>query len=161
MAVIDDYVDSNLASGQKSSSKGALSPDDVRIITYEIAAADSDGSIYRLCTVTANEVPVAIRYGNDAITAGTDWDLGLYKKGAGGAVISKDFLVNGASLASAVTVLSSDGMAAVDIANYGKSFAELLVAASVTNADADYDLAWTANTVGSAAGTLTTIVRTK
>lgn len=161
MAVINDYVDSSLAAGLKSSSKGALAPGCVRVITFEVAAADSDGSVYRLCTVGSNEVPVFIPFANDAITAGTDYDLGLYEPGAGATVLAKDCFVNGADMSSAHTIITGNGLAALDIAYIGKSFEEILTALSVTSGFKYYDLAWTANTVGSAAGTLTTVVFTK
>ncbi len=126
--------------------------------TFEIAAADDDGSIYRLARVPANMIPLFGQIWSDAITSGTDWDLGLYKPGAGGAVVDKDLLADGVDLSSAIAITTFTNNALTNLggadprANVGKNLWELL---GLTKAGRqDYDLALTANTVGSAAGTI-------
>lgn len=157
MAVENKYVNANLASGKKA--KSALSQGAnvvVMVATEEIAAADDDGSVYRFFkNVPSNLIPVSITMTCDAITGGTDYDLGLYKPDLG-AVIVKDVLMNGQTLATALTRATGHqlGLAAVNIADATKTLGELSAQAKP---DTSYDIALTANTVGSAAGTVTII----
>lgn len=122
--------------------------------TFEIAAADDDGSIYRIFkSVPSWLIPVRIEVGCDAITGGTDFDLGFYKKLAdGGAVIDKDNLMDGQTLATASLMLLN-GLGAVDVANIEKRFFELAGYTNLTDLP-EVDIALTANTVGTAAGTV-------
>lgn len=126
------------------------------VATGELAAADNDGSVYGLMLVKSNDRPVRITVGCDAITGGTDYELGLYEydptaSSGIGAVVSKGLLMTGQTLASASKVL--DGFANVDVANWGKTYWELL---SLTkDSQKQYVLALTADTAGSGAGTVT------
>jgi len=125
-----------------------------------VLAADSDGDVYVLGVVQNNDRPSVINVETTAITSGTDWDLGLYlinNDGTIGSVVKKDLLMDGQTMATASNALN--GFTAPTIANRGKTLRELLVAASVTtNLDApQYYLALTANTVGSADGTIRVI----
>ena len=116
-----------------------------------VAAADDDGSTYLLIKdVPSSFVPVKAFIECDAITSGTDYDIGVYDSETG-AVVTKDLLVNGQTLATASKVL--DGLSAVDLADLGalKSIAELL-GLTPSTAKAKYDIVLTGNTVGSAAG---------
>lgn len=134
--------------------------------TFELAAADDDGSVYRIWTVIKTAIPLDIAVACDAITGGTDFELGLYKPktadGGTGAVINKGLFMTGQTLASAVDfgyATALDGMDAVDIANYGKSLWEL--AGHVDDGPSptslpEYDIAYTGDTVGSAALTIST-----
>ena len=92
----------------------------------------------------------------DAISAGTDYELGLYDRNLG-AVVSKGLFMTGQTLASASRVLN--GLAAVDIADIGakKSLAELL-SLTPSTAKPAYDITLTGDTVGTAAGTVTVIL---
>lgn len=124
--------------------------------TLEIAAADDDGSTYLLFKdVPASFVPVELSIYCDTITAGTDYDIGLYNSETG-VVVDKDLLMDGQTLATALTRATGHqvGLAAVNIANSGKSLAELL-GLTPTTAKSRYDIVLTGNTVGSAAGTVT------
>jgi hypothetical protein len=89
---------------------------------------------------------------NTAITAGTDYDVGLYKVNSG-AVVDADILADGLDLSSAATVATwnNKGMTTIGIANGTQDLATL---GAETNPDASYDICLTANTVGSAAGTI-------
>lgn len=160
MAVEDKYTDSNLASGDKRSPlvNGGSSPM-MLAASFEVAAADDDGSVYRIGKIRANEALPEGKYLNDAITGGTDYDFGIYKEGVGGAAVKADLFVDGASVASASTHPHGDLTSAVDIADKGKTVGDLLTAiGGITFApNEQFDLAWTANTVGTVAGTLTTI----
>lgn len=128
--------------------------------TFEVAAADSDGSVYRVFKgLDPNLVPIAILVACDAITDGTDWDLGLYATNLG-AVVDKDAFMDGQTLASAVDFgfdTCLDGMDAVAIENYGRKLYEH-AGHDVTTKLESYDLAFTANTVGSAAGTVAVLL---
>lgn len=156
MAVQDKYADSDVAAGKKS--KASSSPGDSEIfmvVTEEIAVADDDTSVYRFFkSVPSNYVPTEISIECDAITNGTDYDLGLYKVGIGGAAVDADVLMDGQSLASALTKASGHqlGLQTVDAADGEKTLGEL---SGQTDVDASYDICLTANTVGSAAGTVT------
>jgi len=159
MAVENKYVGTLAAAGKLD--KAALTAGDkivVMVKTEEIAVADDDGSVYRFFKgVPSNLIPIEITIACDAITNGTDYDLGLYKTELG-AVVTKDVLMNGQTLASALTRATGHqlGLAAVDIANAEKTLAVL---SAQTDPDQAYDICLTANTVGSAAGTVTIIAK--
>lgn len=126
--------------------------------TVPVAAADDDTSKYVVGVVTANERPKDINVFCDEITAGTDYDIGLYRidsDGGLGAVVDKDLFADGLNLATAQDRLF--GLGAPAIENLGKTVRELLVAASITANinDPQYYVVVTANTVGSAAGDIT------
>lgn len=159
MAVINDYVNSNTLSTTGKLAAAALSvgAEVVHMCqTFEIAAADDNGSVYRLFkALNPDLIPVRIEVRCDAITSGTDFDLGFYLPlEQGGAEIDKDVLMDGQSLASALTTSPADGMQTVDIANRTKRIWELCGHTQDTK-KLGYDLALTGNTVGSAAGTVT------
>jgi hypothetical protein len=160
MAVENKYVDSLIVSGKKTTAPfaGTGSEEIVMVATFETAAADDDGSIYRVFKeVPSTYIPTEINIACDTITAGTDWDLGLYKTNLG-AVVVKDNLMNGQTLATALTRATGHqlGLAAVNIADVKSSLATL---SAQSNPDNAYDIALTANTVGSAAGTVTVIAK--
>ncbi len=121
--------------------------------TVEIAAADSDGSKYRFARIPANSVIKQITIACDAITGGTDFDLGFYDSPDvnSGAVIDADALVDGQSLASASRTI--DGTSNVNIADLHKKAWELAGISEKTSKLIDIVL--TGNTVGSASGTVT------
>lgn len=157
MAVENKYVDDLTAAGKKTAAAFASGAETVTLIaTEEIAAADDDGSVYRLFAgVPSNYVPVEITIACDAITSGTDYDLGLYKTNLG-AVVDKDVLMDGQTLASALTRATGYqlGLSNVNIADARKT---LGVLSAQTDVDPAYDIALTANTVGSGAGTVTVL----
>lgn len=159
MAVENKYVNANTAA-DKLGTPALVKCGDLfcLVSTFEVAAADDDGSIYRLARDLDPElIPVRILINNDAITAGTDYDLGLYealRDGIGGTVVDKDVFVDGADMSSARARGSElDGLTAVDFADSAKRLFEHGGQTQITK-KAGYDLAFTANTVGSAAGTI-------
>lgn len=158
MAVEDKYADSDLANGKKASNFVSAGQKVVTLIaTEETAAADEDGSVYRLFkSVPSTYIPVQIDVMTDGITGGTDFELGLYKVGVGGAAVDIDVLMGTDDLSSAITRIAGFqlGMAAVDIADAGKT---LGVLSAQTDIDGAYDIALTANTVGSGVGTITVV----
>lgn len=158
MAVEDKFVNALTAAGKKCAAFFAGGAN-VKAIgwRFAVAAADDDGSVYRLGRIPAGAIPLYGRLFANALTGSTDWDLGLYKPGVGGAVVDKDLLADGLDPASgeAITagldVLTNLGGADPEAA-FGKTLWELL-GLSVMGAPA-YDLCWTANTVGSGADTV-------
>jgi hypothetical protein len=115
-----------------------------------VLAAHSDGDIYRLLSVPSNAIPLFWTCANSAITSGTDYDLGIYNFGASGTVLDKDVLNDGISMATAsiARIFTSPHL----IADFGKRFWEL---AGLSADPGGYlDICWTANTVGSADGTI-------
>jgi len=159
MAVENKYVNSNTAS-DKLESAVFVHGDKVTIAvqTFELAAADDDGSIYRLWkNIPADLIPVQIHIASDAVTSGTDWDLGFYKPSVGGvdgAVIDKDKLADGLDLSSASTWASpKDGLENLDLAEVNERI-YTLAGDTLDTKQLGYDIALTANTVGSAAVTV-------
>lgn len=158
MAVEDKYVETQTAAEKKAKAAFSHGADTITLVgTEEIAAADDNGSVYRFFkSVPSNYIPVEITVVCDAITGGTDYDLGIYKVGTGGAAVDADVLMDGQTLATALTRATGHqlGLQTVDAANIGKTLGEL---SAQTTPDTSYDIALTANTVGTAAGTVSII----
>lgn len=156
MAVEDKYVDANLAAGKLAKSALSMGAETVTMVaTEELAVADDDGSVYRFFkSVPSNLIPIEINVYCDTITSGTDFDLGLYE--VGGAAVDADVLMDGQTLATALTRATGHniGLGNVNIADATKTLGEL---SGQTAVDLSYDIALTANTVGSAAGTVTIV----
>lgn len=155
MAVEDKYVDANVVAGRLAEPALVNGAECLSVIaTFDVAAADDDGSVYRVFKdVSSGFYLYELSVSNDAITGGTDYDLGLYKTGLG-AVVDKDKFADGFSMASARGVSAgwNAGMFSLDVAELNKTLGEL---SGQTDIDGTYDIALTANTVGSAAGTIT------
>ena len=155
MAVQDKYTDSNVAAKNKTHSllTGVGNKVHAMIGQAAIAAADDDGSVYRVFKdIPASYVLKSMHITNTAITSGTDYDIGLYSRDLG-AVVDKDIFLDGASMASARTAKTEiSTLFAVVEADVVKALSELDPA---TAKPLSYDLCLTANTVGSAAGTVT------
>lgn len=128
------------------------------VATVEVAAGDDDGSVFRLFRLPSNAKVLSIRILNDAITGGTSYDLGLYRTAKdGGAVVDADAYGSAIDMTSARTTAFFDGAyEAADIANIEK---EVWQNAGLTSdPSVQYDVCLTANTVGTAAGTISAIV---
>lgn len=124
-----------------------------QVATVELAAADDDGSVYRFFRVRSSDRASSIEVFNDAITSGTSFDLGVYRTAAdGGAVVDADLWGSAISMASARVAPLDVTFEAADIANIEKSIWQLLGLSA--DPQIEYDIALTANTVGSAAGTI-------
>jgi len=116
---------------------------------YAIAAADADGDSYVMARLPSNAVIKEIKVLCDAITGGTDFDLGVnYPPNKGGTVIDADCLMDGQTLATASKVL--DGFAAPAIENRYKELWE--IAGLTADPCHNLDIVLTGNTVGTAAG---------
>lgn len=172
MAVENKYTSSKLSAttGQlsapatlQSALENGGAPVGALFATFEVAAADSDGSVYRVFKgLPANLIPLDIKIACDAITAGTVWDVGLYDTDLG-AVIDADCFAANLDLSSAADFgnpTALDGMDAVAIENYNKRLFEHAghTVEANTRRGKGYDLALTADTVGSAAGTISVLM---
>lgn len=165
MAVEDKYVNSNISGNVVNKLLAGINAHGSHVhalfATVEVAAADSDGSKYRFFkNLDPNLIPLGIFVANDAITAGTDYGVGLYRPDLG-AVIDKDAFAAGLDMSAAAASLNpktaKDGMAAVAIENMGRRIFEHAGHTIQTKLEG-YDLVLTADTVGSAAGTISVLM---
>lgn len=157
MAVRDEYVDTQVAAGKLTVGGFAVGAPVVAIpFTFEVAAADSDASIFRIAkNINPNLVPIKVEIFADVITGSTDWDLGFYEPlELGGAVIDKDCLADGIDPAGGEAHSAPlDGLVSIDLANVRKRIYEH-AGQTLATKKLGYDLALTANTIGSGAGTV-------
>lgn len=155
MGVVDAYMNTEVAAGKLASpAKQGGAVNLTSIQTFEVLAADDDGSKFRIAkNLNPNLIPHRITVMCDALTSGNDWDVGLYETELG-AEIDKNVLADALDLSSASKVL--DGLKDVAIENRHKRLYEL-AGHTLENRKAGYDLVLTANTIGSAAGTVTVI----
>jgi len=153
MPIEDKYVDADLEADKLGSALFTAGQDATCALGLAvIATADDDGSVYRLfSSVPSSLVPLKITIHNDAIAGATDYDLGLYTENRG-AVIDADVLAATLDMsgARAISAENNDGLNAIGLADAKKSLAEL--SGQGEDADAAYDIALTANTVGGADG---------
>lgn len=160
MAVQNKYVNSDVAAGKKVNSAFNEGQNRVTMVcTFEVAAADDDGSVYRLFkNVNPDLIPVAITIFNDAIAGATDYELGLYEPlEVGGAAIDIDCLMGTEDINAGNPRSSAvDGLSAVAIENVQKKLYEI-AGHTLATRKLGYDIALTANTVGTAAGTISVI----
>lgn len=157
MAVEDKYADANVEANKKALPAYITGGQAFLVTsTIAIAAADDDGSVYRFAQFPANMIPVKIELDHSSITGGTDFEIGVYNRKASindGAAVDIDVLLGTTSLAVAAD--NVDGKGAVVIADRSKSISELIIGSvAAVDQDTSYDLALTANTVGTAAGTV-------
>ena len=165
MAIINAYVNADLAARKLANAAFNVGAKNVTVAgTFEVAAGDDDGSIYRLIKSVPKEyIPVRFEILNDAITAGTDYDLGIYRSlvdGTQGEVVDADAFAAALDMSAAAARGSpKEGLAAVLIEDIQKTIAQLAgdTLAPLTK-ELNYDVALTANTVGSIAGTISYIL---
>lgn len=158
----NEYIDARQSGGTLYDA-GTLKGGRIRTIikTFEVAAADTDGFIYRILEIPSSAVITAIQLSCDAITGGTDYDIGVYNtQKRGGAVVSKDCLLDGQTMATALR--NANGFLNPNIDSLHKELWEHASTKASLSLTADpsitYDLAVTANTVGSADGTITLVI---
>lgn len=154
MAVEDKYVVTDFDSGSllDSNSNGGTKLKPV-IVTFEVAAADDNGSVYRLFRVNSCDTIYSLEISNDAITGGTDYDVGLYDITTDGAVADKDIFADGLDLSSAGD--KTNALTAPAIEELGGEIWDIAGLSLTSDPNKEYDVAITANTVGTAAGTIT------
>ena len=121
--------------------------------TVEKASGDSDTSVMRFFPIRSSDLIDSLILFNDALAGATDCDVGIYRSAKdGGAVVDKDILADGISLASASTLGTSLTFSATNIDKIGSRVWELL--GLTADPFLEYDLCLTFNTAGSAAGTI-------
>jgi len=129
--------------------------------TVEVAAADDDGSTYRFARIRSSARMSSISVFNDAITGGTSYDVGLYRTAKdGGAVVSAALFASALDLSSASAVAGTEALTEATVTNIDKIEKPIWQLLGLS-ADPmiDYDLTLTANTVGTAAGTISVRAR--
>ncbi len=159
MAVENKYVDADLAAG-KLGNPAQISGAEVQAMnfTFEVAVADDDLSVYRVAkSLNPALIPIKFEINNDAITAGTDYDLGLYETitdGSTGPVIDREVFAAALDMsAAAVSGSEKNGLGAVAIEDLPNKLYEH-AGHTVNTKKQGYDIAFTAVTVGSAVGTI-------
>lgn len=127
-----------------------------------IAAADDDLSVYLVGEIPGEAIITGVECLNEAITDGTDYDLGIYDEN--GTAYSADKILDGIDMSSARTAFTS---LALDygVANVEKTVAELVghvnkvvPAAGEVAAKRVYRLGLKANTAGSGAGDIALLI---
>jgi hypothetical protein len=113
----------------------------------EVAAADDDGSVYRIARLPSNARLIGRTIKNDAIAGGSDYDIGLYTVDDG-AVVDADILDDGLSMTAAGGAF--DDFSAIPPEKINDRLWEL--AGETTDPGGQYDICLTANTVGTVAG---------
>lgn len=160
MAVQDKYIDTNVAAGKKGNA-GKVSGGKLLAIacTFDVAAADSDTSVYRLGRLPANAIPIRCEIYADSALGTSAFCLGLHKPGVGGAVVDKDLFFTATDLTAgvAITAGANNGLKAIAIEDIGQKIYELLDKTAATKTREDYDLTITADTAGGAEGTISVI----
>lgn len=126
----------------------------VSVGTVEVAAADSDNSVYRLVRVSSGARVHKLEFMSDAIAGGTDFNLGLYKPAnvGNGAVVDDNLFADALDFSSGNTVPVEVTFDQIDIDDIEKRVWELLGLAS--DPHTEYDVALTGITVGTGAGTI-------
>lgn len=152
MAVEDKYVNTDFGTGTLLDAKtnGGTSPKFLRALVT-VAAADDDGSVYRLFRIPSNAAIKMVRVTNTAITGGTDYDLGIYDIDSG-AVVDKDLFFDGRSVASAG--YGANAFVRTTLVDYTNKLWEYTPLSLTSDPKKEYDVALTANTVGTADGTI-------
>ncbi len=155
---VQDYFANNASNVGEKTEPGSNAHEVVRAVgAVAVAAADDDTSTYLLIqNVPSSFVPVALTIMCDAITAGTDYNIGVANSETG-VVVDDNLFADAIDLSSASRTV--DGLENVDIADLGalKSIAELL-ALTPSTALSRYDIVLTGITVGSAAGDIVGIL---
>jgi len=132
-----------------------VTPKRMQSPTVAILDTDDNNSTYLLFKAIPKEAVFAyLGLECSAITGGTSFDVGLYNH-LTGVVVDKDCLAAALDLSSAATKNApKDGLAAVTHANTRKALWELS-GLSYAACPALLDVVLTANTVGTAAGSVT------
>lgn len=123
------------------------------VSTVEVAAADDDNSLYRVARVHSSWRISSIEIFNDAISSGTDFNLGLYATAADGAAAVDDNVYGDAISMASARVVPLD-------ATFEARGVELMEqevwqdAGLSSDTGVWYDITLIGITVGTAAGTL-------
>lgn len=153
MAVQKKWISANIVAGKKENA-GLIMPGQVYAFanTFEVAAADDDGSVYFVGNINANMIPLSLKWNSDAIAGATSYDVGFYTEA--GVAVDKDILMAQHDVNAGFAMGSElDAMHDLPVDKIGSRVYELLGKTKATKEDS-YLLAVTANTCGTAAGTI-------
>ena len=144
-----DAVPKSVAPGYKHKSPLYISRD-----TAEVAADDDNGSVYRILRLPSNACIKELNLLNDAITAGTDFDIGVYQTADnGGAVVDINLFGDAIDLSSERTLpLNAMYEGGIDIINGDTRLWELLGLSA--DPHREYDICLTGVAVGTGAGSV-------
>lgn len=164
MAVENKYVNADAAADKRvvPAFNGNGTETFTAIAIVDVAAADDDTSVYRLFrSVNSDFIPTNIAIYNSAVTGGTDYDLGLYETNLG-AVVDADVLADGLDMSSARSkaTVNNAGLTSVSLANSQQRLYELagqVQGFGNQTKEPTFDICLTANTVGTAAGTIVVV----
>jgi len=159
MAVENKVVTHNATSAAANSKSASLwHGGTVRAIpfSFEVAAADDDGSIYRIANISPLAVIKSVKLISDAIAGATVYDCGFYKPlEVGGAVIDADAIFANNDINAGNAAFSEKF--APDPVNVGKP-AYVIAGLTSYKEYGSFDIALTGDTVGTAAGTIAGII---
>lgn len=158
MAVVDAYVNSNITSHTKVRPEtGGKAQVQALALTFEVAAADDNNSIYRIARIPANWVPLTLELYHDSIAGMTDVNIGFHRTAEnGGAAAETDANIFYDALDMSTAANKVNGMGEIDPVNIGKTVGEL-AGKTVLTQDTEYDLTLLAIAAASAAGTVSVI----
>lgn len=123
------------------------------VATIEIAAADDNGSVYRMIRISSGCRVNGLKVFCDAIVGGTSFTLGLYDTaGAGGAVVSGALFATAFDLSSAITSGTDVLFQNLGVEKIEKRVWELLGLSA--DPFKQYDICFVGTVVGSGAGTV-------
>jgi hypothetical protein len=134
------------------------------VALVSVAAADDDGDIFFVERFKATDRILAVFCWNTAITAGTDYDLGFYEAEEHGSAttpteVDHDALGAAIDMSSARDALSeADAAMGIVAGLVGKALWEMCAVAAAPDPPVQYDMALTANTVGTVAGSILLII---
>lgn len=158
MAIQNKWIDADVEAGKRGAASKVSGGRTVAIaFTFEVAAADSDTSIYKIAKLPANAIPLRAELYADASLGTSAFQLGLYKED--GTVADVDLFLASTDLTAgvAITAGANNGLTnlggADPVAAVGQKIWELLGLTVDTKKEA-YILAITAPTTGAAAGTI-------
>ena len=135
-----------------------------------VAAADADGTFYVVDRLGAFVRIHAILLANTAITVGTAYTLGVYVAGpwdaADQTAIDADILADTVDMSAERDQVATDansfplggGTNAFAPGKWGAELWDMAGVAAAPTPGTQYDIVWTAVTVGTAAGTITTTI---
>lgn len=134
-----------------------------QVAVIEIASGDDNASVYRVARLHSSWRLSEILRFNDTLTSAADVDIGFYETAEnGGAVVDKDVIADGISVATSSTAGVRDHFSTINKDQAEKKVWEM-IATAVTTITVDpmkyYDLCYTGTTIGAAAGTLVVYTR--
>lgn len=130
-----------------------------KVATLEVGGTETAGSVFRFVRVRSSCRVSSVEWAADAMTGFTAADIGVYDtKDNGGAVVTDNLWANNVNIsAGAAFTDATYNTTATNIAVVTQRLWELLGLAA--DPYKDYDICITADTIGSAAGTLSLRVR--